>query len=103
MSTYFLVAAGVLIAPAVPLLLYILATETHWNFHKVWDSAMKGHTPSRWYLGLVCSAFALAVVSLMFAIGEQREEKAATTSSQVTDAPGDARLPLSTQIQPSST
>jgi hypothetical protein len=82
MSLYFFVAAGVLIAVAIPLLFYILATEASWNFQKVWDAAIGGHKPSRWYLGLVLSAFALAVIGQMLAIGQQREKKAATLKAQ---------------------
>ncbi|MDC6166407.1 hypothetical protein [Paucibacter sp. XJ19-41] len=70
MSSTLLTVAILLLAVAIPLAIFIMATERTWNFHKIWELALKGQILSRIYMGVILAAFACAVAAQVLALRE---------------------------------
>ncbi|WP_130480008.1 hypothetical protein [Sphaerotilus mobilis] len=81
MTSALLFLAVCLLLVAVPLLVYILVSKRTVNIQAVWEFAVAGHRPSRWYVGIIVLAFSLAVASVICSRFESQTGSASVSSS----------------------
>ncbi len=70
MSATILAVDLLLLAAAIALAIFVMATERKWNFHRIWALALKRQLLSRFYIEVTLAAIACAVAAQLLALRE---------------------------------
>jgi hypothetical protein len=75
MTVTLILVSILFVVLAIPIAVYIMVVERTWNFHRLWELALRGHRLARIYMAFVVLAFAIAVIACVFAFQAERVAK----------------------------